>query len=189
MSKKLYLEHSDFVQAAELLGVDVPAIKAVAEVESRGRGFQDDGQPIILFERHLFHRFTKGVWSAKNPDISNASPGGYGSSSSQHARLQKAAALNRDAALRAASWGQFQILGDNWKLTGHRDLQHFINDMYAGVDMHLLAFVQFLHSTGLDKKLRAHDWAGFARGYNGPGYAKNAYDKKLAQAWKKHGGK
>jgi hypothetical protein len=30
------------------------------------------------------------------------------------------------------------------------------------------------------------DWAKFARGYNGPGYAQNAYDVKLAQAYEKN---
>jgi hypothetical protein len=29
------------------------------------------------------------------------------------------------------------------------------------------------------------NWAAFAKGYNGPGYAKNAYDVKLAQAYAK----
>ncbi|NBT89135.1 MAG: DUF3380 domain-containing protein, partial [Flavobacteriaceae bacterium] len=31
--------------------------------------------------------------------------------------------------------------------------------------------------------LKAKDWAGFAKGYNGPAYAKNAYDTKLAGAY------
>lgn len=35
-------------------------------------------------------------------------------------------------------------------------------------------------------ELQRKDWAGFARGYNGPGYAKNRYDIKLANAYKKY---
>jgi hypothetical protein len=31
--------------------------------------------------------------------------------------------------------------------------------------------------------LKEHDWAGFARKYNGPGYAENAYDQKLKNAY------
>ena len=30
---------------------------------------------------------------------------------------------------------------------------------------------------------KEHDWAGFARKYNGPGYAENAYDQKLKNAY------
>ena len=33
------------------------------------------------------------------------------------------------------------------------------------------------------KNLKEHDWAGFARKYNGPGYAENAYDQKLKNAY------
>jgi hypothetical protein len=36
--------------------------------------------------------------------------------------------------------------------------------------------------------LKAHDWAKVARGWNGPGYAKNKYDIKLRDRfafWKK----
>ena len=50
---------------------------------------------------------------------------------------------------------------------------------------HLLAMVRFIISAGLDDELRRHDWVGFARGYNGPGFAKNGYDKKLAASFAK----
>jgi hypothetical protein len=43
----------------------------------------------------------------------------------------------------------------------------------------------FIKSAGLLDELQAKNWAGFARGYNGPGYAKNAYDVKLADAYNK----
>jgi hypothetical protein len=36
--------------------------------------------------------------------------------------------------------------------------------------------------------LQSHDWAAFAKGYNGPGYAKNAYDVKLAEAYERFSG-
>jgi peptidoglycan hydrolase-like protein with peptidoglycan-binding domain len=43
--------------------------------------------------------------------------------------------------------------------------------------------VRYIDKAGLIKALNSHDWQAFARGYNGPGYAKNAYDKKLAAAY------
>ena len=42
---------------------------------------------------------------------------------------------------------------------------------------------QQLQGRGLCQALRNHDWAAFAHGYNGAGYAKNEYDKKLAAAY------
>lgn len=35
-------------------------------------------------------------------------------------------------------------------------------------------------------ELQRHDWAGFARGYNGAGYKRNNYDEKLRQAYNKY---
>jgi len=45
-----------FMDAARTLGVVIPIIQAVAEVESNGKGFLLSGQPTILFERHVFYR-------------------------------------------------------------------------------------------------------------------------------------
>jgi peptidoglycan hydrolase-like protein with peptidoglycan-binding domain len=43
--------------------------------------------------------------------------------------------------------------------------------------------VAFIIGAGLSKHLRSKNWAAFAKGYNGPGYAKNQYDKKLSTAY------
>ena len=39
----------------------------------------------------------------------------------------------------------------------------------------------FLVSSGLLNALQKKDWAAYARGYNGPDYAKNSYDTRLAK--------
>lgn len=181
------LTEKDFEWAAQQLNVEVAAIKAVDAIESRGSGFYADDQPTILFERHVFSKETGGVYDEILPNLSNKKPGGYGSASgqNQHFKLQQAARLNRDAALKSASWGRFQIMGFNYKLAGFKDLQSFINAIYSSEFEQLKAFVKFLKSTGLDKPLRDKNWAAFAKGYNGPGYAKNAYDVKLKQAYEK----
>ena len=177
------LQESDFIEAAKLLNCEVAEVKAVAEVESLGSGFLSNGKPKILFERHYFHRLTGGKFSAQNPDISNKSSGGY--TSNEYARLEKASALDRNAALQSASWGKFQIMGEHWKSLGYATLQEFINAMFASEAEQLLAFVRFVKVNKLDDELRRKDWAGFARGYNGSGYAKNSYDKKMKTAYEK----
>lgn len=177
----------DYQAAAKVLNCEVAAIRAVAEVESRGGGYLDDGRPEILFERHVFHQKTAGKYSATHPDISNRTAGGYGKGgANQHIRLAKAANLNRDAALESASWGKFQIMGYHWKALGYKSLQAFINAMYESEAKHLEAFVKFIQVNGLADELRNKQWAKFARAYNGPAYAKNKYDTKMAAAYKKY---
>jgi hypothetical protein len=186
------LQQSDFIGAASLLHVPVAVIKAVAEVESNGAGFLPDGKPVILFEPHVYWKelkkrninplnHVKGnedilypVWGSKP----------YGGVSKQHARMERAAKINRDAALSSASWGRFQIMGFNWKLCGFKSLQAFINAMFKSEGEHLNAFCNYILNTGLQDELIYKDWKGFARSYNGPLYWKNNYDKKLASAYK-----
>jgi hypothetical protein len=184
---KPILTEADYRLAAKELGVPVAAVKAVCEVEAPKGGFFPDGQVRILFERHKFSRHTGGRYDNTHPGISNPSWGGYGAESVQHGRLQKAAALDRDAALKSASWGKFQILGENYEQAGFRTLQAFINAMSAGESEQLEAFVAFVKA---DKRLHAalvaRDWVRFARIYNGPAYAKNAYHTKLAAAFERY---
>ena len=182
------LTESDFERAANSLGCDVAAIKAVCEVEAPQGGFHDDGTPRILFEAHHFARLTNHQYNESHSDISSRywNRSLYKGGMAEHKRLQKAAALDREAALQSASWGKFQIMGFNWTLTGAKSLQEFINDMYRSEGAHLDAFVGFVKANNLADALRQHRWADFAKGYNGSGYAANAYDVKLAAAHSKY---
>jgi hypothetical protein len=190
------ISEKQFADSAQTLNVEVAAIKAVAEIESSGEGFLADGKPKILFEPHIFWKQlrAKGInpnlFMEENPDILYPTwkSGAYGPVSRQHERLEKASKINRDAALQSASWGKFQIMGFNWKLCGAASLQEFINDMFESEDKQLLRFTIYIKNTFLDDELRNHDWAGFARGYNGPQYLKNRYDTKLRTAYLKYKG-
>jgi Protein of unknown function (DUF3380). len=186
MSKQLTNE--DYVRAANSLGVDIPSIKAVLDVEAPRGGFQDDGQVSILFEPHKFSAYTNGRYDDSHPDLSYPVWGTrpYGKYSEQHAKLQRAVALDRDAALRATSWGFPQILGNNWKAAGAISLQDFINRMSRSAGAQLDLMVNFIKSNAeMRRALKNHDWATFAKNYNGTAYAKNQYDIKLAKAYRK----
>lgn len=166
-----------------MLECDVPAIRAVARVESLGNGFNPDDTPVTLFEGHKFSKFTSGKYDNAHPNISYPNWTGkwYGHNWQQEqARLQQAMRLNRTMALYSASWGAFQIMGFNHALAGHDSLQEFVNAMYRSSRGQLLCFVAFVRSSGLAPALRRHDWATFARGYNGPGYAENGYHTRIA---------
>lgn len=173
--------------AAWMLMAEPSAVRAVAEVETGPHGaFLPSGEPVILFERHLFHRLTAGRHDLSHPHLSSEVPGGYGTVAEQHPKLAAASALNRSAALRACSWGAFQILGLNHVQAGFPELQHFVNAMYRSVDDHLRAFVMFIRSdTRLLEALQAKDWRAFAYAYNGPAYAKHHYDERMAAAYRR----
>ena len=179
------LQLEDLRQAARRLGCDVPAIRAVVEVESLGGGYQRDGRPKVLFERHCFHRETKGRWSALYPDISSPQAGGYRGGAAEYERLARAMELDRTAALRSASWGAYQIMGFNHALVGFDTVGGFVEAMVESSARQLAAFIAFIETSGLAEALRTHDWAGFARGYNGPAFRRNRYDEKLARAYRR----
>jgi hypothetical protein len=182
------LTEQDYQRAAKALGCEVAAIKAVAEVESTGSGFLPSGEPKVLFEAHIFDRLTNGRFRKSHPNLSSAKwdrtlygPAGQ----HQHKRLAEAVKLDREAALQSASWGAFQVLGSNWKKAGRPSLQAFITAQYKSEGEHLKDFVGYIISAGLADELQRLDWAGVARGYNGPSYAENAYDTKMAKAYKR----
>lgn len=181
------MKEEAIAKAAKRLGVDTSSVKAIIAVESPKGAFLESGEPPILFERHKFSKHTNGRFDAKYPDISNPQWGGYGKASEQHKRLQKAAALDRPAALKSASWGAFQILGENFAQAGFPDIQSFVNAMYESEEAQLDAFVEFIRNDArLLKALRTKAWADFARVYNGPAYRENQYDTKLAKAYGAH---
>jgi hypothetical protein len=102
---------------------------------------------------------------------------------------EDAAALDWEAAHKACSWGAAQILGTNYQAAGFKTVQAFVEAMqHGGAAAHLNAMVAFIKANKLDSPLRQHNWARFAGGYNGPGYAANNYDTKLGaahQRWSK----
>jgi hypothetical protein len=169
-------------KAARDLGVEVAAVKAVAAVESRNSGFLADGRPVILFERHIFHKLTGGKYRS---DVSNPKSGGYLGGPKEYERLDRALDLDPKAAMMSASWGKFQIMGFNHKLAGYRSIEEFVSAMETSEDAQLGAFVKFLINTHLYAPLRRKDWAAFAKGYNGPAYAKNNYDTKMAKEYQR----
>lgn len=182
------LTEQDYARAAFRIGCEIEVVKAVAAVESRGGGFDPEGFPKTLFEGHWFHRETGGKYSLTHPTLSYArwTRAHYGRTwQAEKARLNAAIALDRTAALKSASWGMFQIMGGNHAKCGFSTVQEFVNAMCESEGAQLDAFVSFILSTGLGSALREKDWARFARGYNGPAFAKNKYDEKLAAAYLK----
>lgn len=185
---KTGISEKKFQEVAKLLNCKVAAIKAVDFVESTGGGFLASGEVKILFEPHIFWKelrkldITPKVSKICYP-VWGTQP--YGSINIQHDRLNEATKINREAALMSCSWGRFQIMGFNFKACGCKTLQEFLNKMYESEEAQLDLFANYIKTVFLDDELRGLDWKGFARGYNGPAYAKNQYDIKLKNAFLK----
>lgn len=205
---------SQILEIANKYGVEFAVLKAIIEVETKGSGFLVSGEPIILFERHVFYRELAELgfvtlasqMSALRPDLCYRNPtgkGGYGSKDIQHNRLQEAQALLlqvrpdsdvslqakiRDCALKSCSWGLGQLMGFNYSLCGFDDLQSFINDMYVDELSQLNAMMIFLSNTGLLRFMKIKDWDSIALRYNGKSYRKHNYHIKLKQAYLKYKG-
>lgn len=181
------IEDTDLPRIGHRIGVGEDEIHAVMDVEAAGTGFDNKGRPRMLFEPHIFYRELKDrsqrdravkarlaypKWRRNYPKDS-------------YPRLLRAMEINPIAALRSSSWGLGQLMGFNHRLAGYDSVVDMVADFMEDEDNHLEAMIAFIVNAGLDDELRTHNWAGFARGYNGPGFAKNAYDVKLRKAYGK----
>lgn len=180
------LDDIDLPKLGARIGVGEDEIHAVLDVESRGSGFDKSGRPLILFEPHRF-------WANLGPGAKRDRAAALGLAypkwgtkpypADSYPRLRAAMAIDATAALKAASWGLGQIMGENHEAAGYSTVEAMVAAMCEDEENHLAAMVAFIRSNHLDDELRAHSWAAFARGYNGPGYAKNQYDVRLARAY------
>ena len=163
------LSADGFKTATSMNGVDSAALWAVLSVETSGCGYLPDRRPKILFERHIFHRLTGGKFDATAPDVSAPTAGGYGPSGAhQYDRLAVALKLNQSAAMKSASWGLGQVMGENFAIAGFPNVDTMVADMVDSEDAQLYGMACFIKGNNLHKKLQSRDWAGFARAYNGP---------------------
>lgn len=164
---------------ASAIGIDPSMLRAIRTVESSGK------PSAVRFEPHVFHRETGGAYRGEIP----YTPGEGRAASTvrsetNRAAFERAYRLDPDAAVRATSWGAYQILG------GH--LIRLYESPSAGVrafdrnparvsDELLVAW--FADRPDALEAAREHDFAGFARRYNGAMYYVRGYDRKLAEAY------
>lgn len=189
------LTDKDYKEVAKKLGVDAAAIKSVVEIEAgpAHEGFWTAGKPLINFDLTVFRKRAAAnkvdLSSAqrKYPEIFRApNRKKYGSQqAAQWARLEQAMSVDTITAIEGTFWGMFQIGGFNYKLCGTESPKAFAKKMASSERDQLDLFANFLISTGMVKDLRKHDWAAFARRYNGPSYAKRGYHTRLANAYAK----
>ncbi|MCA8305452.1 N-acetylmuramidase domain-containing protein [Burkholderia seminalis] len=188
-----HLTDADLQRAADRLQVDLAAVRAVNEVESKGTGFLPDGRPVILYERHVMYRqlsaagLDADALATKYPALVNPKRGGYAGDAAEYARLASASQISAACALEATSWGAFQIMGFHWKALGYPDVCAFAEAMKVSEAEQLEAFVRFVLADKVTlAALRGKKWAKFAELYNGKAYAENLYDVKLERAFDRY---
>lgn len=184
------LDDIDLPKIGRLIGVGEDEIHAILDTETRGRGFDSQNRPIILFEPHIFYKQLSAndpnkLQTAISQGLAYKNWGEQRYPSDSYPRLERAILINKELAIRSASWGLGQIMGFNFSMAGYPSAEAMVMKFKDDEEEHLLAMVRFIIAAGLDDELRRHDWIGFARGYNGPGFAKNGYDKKLAASFAK----
>lgn len=188
------LTDEDFVLVAELLEVEPMALRAVQEVETGGKGgFFAPGKPALLFEGHIFWSQLKK--KGLNPEQLLAGnenilypkweKGHYKGGLAEYDRLEQARKIHREAADASASWGMFQMMGFNFAACGEKSVESFVKAMCESELLQLVLSARFIRKGGMLPFLQAKDWTNFAKRYNGPAYAQNRYDEKLANAYRK----
>lgn len=166
------LSPEEYKVAAETLGCDPLAIQAVGEQEGYGEGFYL-GYTRILFQPAKFANHA-GTHAAEK--YRKACPGSaYGTFTMQWQHLQAAYLINPRAALMSASWGLFQIMGENFQAAGYGEVENFVTAMCNSEQEQLNAFVKFIPTTHALSALQKPDWTAFAYAYNGPKYKDNNY--------------
>ena len=182
------LDDIDLPRIGATIGVGEDEIHAVLDVEASGAGFDSKGRLKALFEPHIFYR---QLGEGPKRDAAMAQGLAYrrwgekGYPRDSYARIEAAMTIDRDAALRSTSWGLPQMMGFNAGLAGYASAEAMVKAFAADEEAQLAGMVMFIVNAGLDDELRAHDWRGFARGYNGPGYARHGYHSKLAASFKR----
>lgn len=181
------LDDIDLPKLGAKIGVGEDEIHAFLDVETRGHGFDALGRPVMLFEPHVFYRNLSGAKRNKAvaAGLAYREWGAKPYPKDSYPRLKQACEIDETAALKSASWGLGQVLGENYEAAGFLTVQAMVEGMMQDEEVQLEAAINFIIDKKLDDNLRNHDWAGFAFGYNGKGYKKNAYDVKLAEAYRK----
>lgn len=181
------LDDLDLPRVGALIGVGEDEIHAVLDVEAAGSGFDAQGRVKALYEPHKAYALSGGATRDRlvKAGLAYKNWGDKPYPKDSYPSILAAAAIDEDIALRSTSWGLGQVMGFNASAAGYSSARAMVEAFAEDEAHHLEAMIRFIVANGLDDELRRHDWAGFARGYNGSGYAKNGYDKKLAAAFAK----
>lgn len=176
--------------------IETNVLLAVVEVESAGEVYalvKGKREPLVRFEGHyLDARLKNGERDrARKAGLASPKAGAVKNPKSQERRwdiINRAAAINRQAALESFSIGLGQVMTSHWKKLGFSSVDELIKLARRDAAGQLELMVRYIDEFGLVDELQRKDFTAFARGYNGPGGIKAGYHKKMAAAYKRISG-
>jgi len=184
---------AEIISLARQAGIDPAALLAVAEVESGGRALFDINgkkEPAIRFEGHYFDRRLAGRIrdQARQAGLSAPEAGRVRNPKTQRERwllLERAVSIHKKAALESTSWGLGQVMGAHWEWLGYSSIDELGAEARSSVGGQVRLMLNFIDKAGLKTALEQKDWRNFARRYNGPAFARNQYDSRMAAAFER----
>jgi hypothetical protein len=181
------LTDEDFLLVAQELDLEPAVIKAVVLIETGNqmKGFWAPGIPVVNFDKAMYARFRSKATSKAGAKGEKVPSGLSGYALREWTQLINARRQNAEGANLGTFWGMFQIGGFNYRKCGCETVDEFVRLMSYSELEQLELFAAFITNTGMVDDLRKKNWAGFARKYNGPSYAKRGYHTKMAAAYKR----
>ena len=184
---------AEIIALAQEAGIEPATLLAVAEVESGGRALyhvKGAQEPAIRFEGHYFDRRLSGRVrdQARKAGLSSPEAGRVRNPKTQSERwllLERAMFIHKKAALESTSWGLGQIMGAHWEWLGYGSVDELVAEARNSVGGQIGLMLNFIEKAGLKTALQAKDWRNFARRYNGPAFARNQYDTRMATAYER----
>ncbi len=153
-------------------GLSTDGALAVFSVES-GKAYDPaTGLLIIRYEPHIFRR-------RSGRDV----PGKRGGQRQEWISFSRAYSVDEEAALSSCSYGLPQLMGFNWRVTGHSSPRDMVLAFQRSCEEQIAGFFGFVKANNLLGFIRAEDWRAFTRVYNGPGNV-DVYSRRLIRALK-----
>lgn len=188
---------------ASSVGLDYARLMAFITVESGGIGFSTEtGKIIIQFEPTWFHKYLIQFKVAHEYTASVGANGkksykivvgdktiinGVEGQTAEWIAFSTAFAIHPQAAMLSTSIGMMQVMGFNHIACGYATVDAMWDDFKLGEAQQVQGAANFIKNNGsLLNAIRIKDWAHAAYYYNGPAYATNNYDAKLANAYSKY---
>jgi len=150
--------------------VDWKILASILMVESGGKGFYANGNIKKRYEPGIY----AGLLRKKQNKITRILPGLKKSWVAKHSEEQ--------LSLMSTSYGIAQIMGWHYPALGYQSVEEMVRDYSADEDNQtnsFLKFVTFYRYGKFLKALKDLDYKKIAIMYNGAGYKRNGYDKKL----------
>lgn len=175
-------------KVSKTFGFNLAVMLAFIEVETGGRGFNNDGKIMIQFEPSWFKKKVpyapSGKWSINKVDVQ----------SKEWEAFNDAFAKNKDAAMESTSIGLGQIMGFHWKRLGFKSVGEMWDHAKVSLENQIWQIAKFIDT---DKTLKSaivnKDWFTIAKIYNGKGFMKIArlygrepYNISMEKAYKKY---